>query len=58
MTLEDAVMRRTGIGQEGEPGPDALATAAAIMAAECGWSEARKRAEIGSVSAIFRSSHA
>ncbi|HEY3777567.1 MAG TPA: glycerol-3-phosphate dehydrogenase/oxidase [Rhizomicrobium sp.] len=54
MTLEDAVMRRTGIGQEGHPGMTVLETCAAIMAGECGWSDARRRAEIESVAAGFR----
>ncbi|MGH6877292.1 MAG: FAD-dependent oxidoreductase [Rhizomicrobium sp.] len=54
LTLEDVVMRRTGIGQEGHPGVDALGKAATIMAAECGWSETRRRAEIESVAANFR----
>jgi glycerol-3-phosphate dehydrogenase len=58
LTLEDVVMRRTGIGQEGDPGPMALESAATLMAAECGWSETRRRAEIDSVATIFRNSRA
>jgi glycerol-3-phosphate dehydrogenase len=54
LTLEDVVMRRTTMGQEGDPGTDALARAAAIMTRECGWSDARRRAEIDSVAALFR----
>jgi glycerol-3-phosphate dehydrogenase len=54
LTLEDVVMRRTGIGQEGDPGRAALEKAAAIMAGECGWSDAQRRAEIDSVAAGFR----
>lgn len=54
LTLEDVIMRRTGIGQEGNPGPAALDKAAAIMAQECGWSESRRRAEIDAVAAMFR----
>jgi len=54
LTLEDTVIRRTGIGQEGDPGTDALLASAAIMAAECGWSQTRKRAEIDAVAAKFR----
>lgn len=53
MTLEDAVVRRTGIGQEGDPGTNALEGAAAIMAVECGWSDARRRDEISRVAASF-----
>jgi glycerol-3-phosphate dehydrogenase len=58
LTLEDVVMRRTGIGQEGDPGSSALERAATLMAAECGWCETRRRAEIDSVAAIFRNSRA
>lgn len=54
LTLEDAVMRRSGIGQEGNPGGDALERSATIMAGECGWSDARRRAEIDAVAAMFR----
>ena len=53
LTLEDVVMRRTGIGQEGNPGPEVLDKTAVIMAEELGWSETRMRAEIASVAAIF-----
>jgi glycerol-3-phosphate dehydrogenase len=52
-TLEDAVMRRTGLGQLGDPGQKALETAAFIMARELGWSEPRKRAEIESLGPNF-----
>ncbi len=54
LTLDDVVMRRTGIGQLGEPSPAALATAAAIMADELGWNAARKEKEIAAVLAHFR----
>ena len=53
VSLEDVVMRRTGIGQEGDPGPDAIDRAATIMAGECGWSEARRRAEMRLVAGLF-----
>jgi len=53
VTLEDVVMRRTAIGQEGDPGPAALARAATIMALECGWSDAQKIGEIAAVAALF-----
>ncbi|HEY2444719.1 MAG TPA: glycerol-3-phosphate dehydrogenase/oxidase [Rhizomicrobium sp.] len=56
LSLEDTVMRRTGIGQEGDPGPRALDRAATIMGSACGWSEARRRAEIDRVKALFRES--
>ena len=54
LTLEDAVMRRTGLGQLGYPGNKALESAAFIMAGELGWSETRKRAEIDGIEPIFR----
>ena len=54
LTLDDVVMRRTGIGQLGEPSSAALSTAVSIMADELGWNEARKEKEIGSVLAHFR----
>jgi glycerol-3-phosphate dehydrogenase len=53
-TLEDVVMRRTGIGQLGAPEPAALVAAASLMARELGWSEARKEAEIASLAPIFQ----
>ncbi len=39
LTLEDIVMRRTGIGQLGNPGNDALEQIADIAVDELGWSE-------------------
>ena len=54
MTLEDAVMRRTGIGQLGDPGAEALSRAADIMAGELGWDAARRAREIESLAPNFR----
>ena len=54
MTLEDVVMRRTGIGQLGAPAPDVLNFTAAAMANELGWNDARKEAEIASLAPQFR----
>jgi glycerol-3-phosphate dehydrogenase len=54
LTLEDAVMRRTGLGQLGDPGGNALESAASLMASELGWSETRKRAEIENLGPIFK----
>jgi Glycerol-3-phosphate dehydrogenase len=42
--LSDALLRRTGIGQLGDPGPEVLNAAADIVAVELGWS-AQKRSE-------------
>ena len=54
VTLEDAVMRRTGLGQLGHPGEGVLAAAAELMANELGWSGDRKRAEIELVARTFK----
>jgi len=53
LTLEDAVMRRTGVGQLGRPGEEVLASAADLMAGELGWSAERKRAEIDSLQPLI-----
>ncbi|HTQ14739.1 MAG TPA: glycerol-3-phosphate dehydrogenase/oxidase [Rhizomicrobium sp.] len=58
MTLSDVVMRRTGIGQLGDPSPDTLKAAAALMAGELGWNEARIAREVAAVSGSFRLSEA
>ncbi len=49
LTLSDVVFRRTAMGAEARPGDGELSAAAAIMAAELGWSDARRKDEIGSV---------
>jgi glycerol-3-phosphate dehydrogenase len=54
LTLEDVVMRRTGIGQLGHPGAAALETCAQLMANELGWAPERTRAEIATVEQNFR----
>jgi glycerol-3-phosphate dehydrogenase len=53
LTLEDVVMRRTGIGQLGVPGGNVLAVVASIMAVALGWSETRKQAELASLTPYF-----
>jgi glycerol-3-phosphate dehydrogenase len=53
MTLEDVVMRRTGIGQLGDPGAESVSAVATLMARELGWSDERKRAEIESLKPNF-----
>jgi len=52
-TLEDVVMRRTGIGQLGRPNADALAKTADIMAVKLGWNAERRAAEIAALAPIF-----
>src|SRR5262245_10001769 len=55
LTLADAVLRRTPIGALGDPGDDALAAAAAIVSAELGWSDDRRREEIAAVKRFYDS---
>ncbi len=54
LTLDDVVMRRTGIGQLGDPGSAALEAAATLMAAELGWSDDHKKQEIDFVAQNYR----
>ncbi|HXE79995.1 MAG TPA: FAD-dependent oxidoreductase [Vicinamibacterales bacterium] len=49
VSLEDVVLRRTALGSAGYPGDEAVRAAAAIMAAELGWSEERIASEIEGV---------
>lgn len=58
LTLADVVMRRTCIGQIGAPSQQALADVAAIMAAELGWSEARRANEIAALMPTFQTREA
>ncbi len=53
-TLEDVVMRRTGIGQLGAPPSYVLANVARLMAAELGWDDGRQSAEIAAVGRNFQ----
>ncbi len=52
-TLADAVIRRTPLGALGHPGDAALDLAAAIVAAELGWSSERTRAEVQRARAFY-----
>jgi glycerol-3-phosphate dehydrogenase len=54
LTLDDVVMRRTGIGQLGHPGAAAIDHVAAMMALELGWSDDRRVQEIAAVERNFR----
>jgi glycerol-3-phosphate dehydrogenase len=54
VTLADAVIRRTPLGALGYPGDAPVARAAAIVGAELGWSEERRREEIAGVKAFYR----
>jgi glycerol-3-phosphate dehydrogenase len=53
-TLDDVVMRRTGIGQLGSPERQVLQTCAQLMAREFGWNEQRINTEIALVEQNFR----
>jgi glycerol-3-phosphate dehydrogenase len=53
MTLSDAVMRRTCIGQVGAPSRATLEAAAKIMASALGWDAARQEREIASLAPVF-----
>jgi len=54
LTLEDVVMRRTGIGQFGPPTPQVLEQVASQMASHLGWDGTKKAAEIASLDRIYR----
>jgi glycerol-3-phosphate dehydrogenase len=54
LTLEDMVMRRTGIGQFGPPGPQVLEQVAGQMAAHLGWDAARMAREIAGLGHLYR----
>ncbi|MDH4064087.1 MAG: FAD-dependent oxidoreductase [Acidobacteriota bacterium] len=54
MSLGDALIRRTEAGSAGHPGSDALARAAALMAAEHGWTDRRRQDEIAAVDAFYQ----
>lgn len=54
ITLEDVVMRRTGIGQFGKPSAHVLEKVANQAAAHLGWNNHRKAAEIASLDSIYQ----
>ena len=53
MHLEDVFFRRTGAGTIGQPDETALEQAAAIMAAELGWTAQQKEEEKNTVLAYY-----
>lgn len=55
--LEDAVLRRTGIGSMGYPGRGALAACARGMQRAGGWSNARVAREIDGMQELYRRLH-
>jgi glycerol-3-phosphate dehydrogenase len=54
VTLADAVVRRTGAGAGGHPGQEAARNAAAIMAAELGWSASQVERELQALDAFYQ----
>jgi glycerol-3-phosphate dehydrogenase len=54
LTLEDIVMRRTGLGQFGKPAPQVLEKVANQVAAHLGWNESKKAAEIASLDHLYQ----
>jgi len=52
--LDDVVFRRTPLGSAGDPGQEAIARCADLMARECGWTDARRAEEIALVRDRFR----
>ncbi|MBU6298859.1 MAG: FAD-dependent oxidoreductase, partial [Alphaproteobacteria bacterium] len=53
-TLEDVILRRTGIGQLGAPSPAELETVSRLMAQQLDWNEARRQAEIEASRGVYR----
>jgi glycerol-3-phosphate dehydrogenase len=54
LTLEDVVMRRTGLGQFGKPDAAVLEKIAAIMAARLGWNSDKQASEITGLAPLWR----
>jgi len=54
LTLEDMVMRRTGIGQFGPPSRAVAEKVAAQMAAHLGWDDGKTAREIHSLALLYR----
>jgi glycerol-3-phosphate dehydrogenase len=58
LTLADAVLRRTGIGQFGKPSTETLDTASTLMAKALDWSEERRLKEIAALAPWFQTREA
>ena len=58
LTLADAILRRTGIGQFGAPSRPVLETASRLMGNELEWSEERRQKEIASLAPWFKTREA
>jgi glycerol-3-phosphate dehydrogenase len=55
MTVQDVVLRRTGIGQLGRPSAEVLARVAELMAGELGWDRAHQAREVEAASVGYTS---
>lgn len=53
LTLEDVVIRRTGLGAAGHPGTEVVERCARLMQRRLGWSEERVQDEIGGVNRFY-----
>jgi glycerol-3-phosphate dehydrogenase len=58
LTLEDVVMRRTGIGQLGAPSYETLDAVSRLMAAELDWNDDRRAFEIASLAPWYHTREA
>lgn len=54
LTLADVILRRTGIGQLGQPPQDALERVSRMMAKELAWSEDTRMSEIAAAQSNYR----
>jgi glycerol-3-phosphate dehydrogenase len=58
LTLEDVIMRRTGIGQFGPPPSETLESVSQLMARELNWTEQRRLREITALTPWYRTREA
>lgn len=54
LTLEDMVMRRTGIGQFGPASADVISKVAGVMAAQLGWNAEKTQREIEGLNKLYQ----
>ncbi len=55
LDLESIILRRTELGTAGKPSATCIEACASIVSAELGWSETRKKEEMGRIEQFFRS---
>lgn len=58
LTLDDVVMRRTGIGQLGAPSRETLDNVSRLMASQLGWNDERRLGEIAALAPWYRTREA